>query len=417
MRNTCAIARRILSQFSHDKRTVILLLVAPIVVLWLLSALLNAGSSIPRIATVDLPPAFQSALESQNAHLSDVSSDEADRLLRQGAVAAVLRMDADNSTLDIEAEGSDVTKTAAVSGVVAAACADAQRHAVDQMKADVNSKKEQAEKDARDTQAHLADSLKSLVLTLPPSAQATLLPQLQDLMSQSTSDSIPSEDSTVTMSDYLPIQQTELTYLHGDSTWSTLDYYGPVLIGIFLLVFVFITSSMSLVNEKSAGTMTRFLTTPVRPVQIVGGYALGFGALALVQASVITGVALFLIGFPCVGNVALVLAVAVAFALVSVTLGLLVSGLASSPFQVIQLMLLFVWPQVLLSGLFDLSSAPGWMQTLSACTPASYGVSALRDIMLRGAGLTEVGLPLAAMGGFIALFFVLAACRFRKKRA
>ena len=107
----------------------------------------------------------------------------------------------------------------------------------------------------------------------------------------------------------------------------------------------------------------------------------------------------------------------VQFALVSVTLGLLVSGLASSAFQVIQLMLLFVVPQILLSGLFDLSSAPGWLQAISACLPLTYGVDALRAVMLRGAGLLQIGFDLAVIWAFVAAFFALAQVGFRKKRA
>ena len=135
------------------------------------------------------------------------------------------------------------------------------------------------------------------------------------------------------------------------------------------------------------------------------------------QSAIIVLIALTLIGFPCEGNVALVVLTAVSLAIVSVTLGLLVSGLASSAFQVIQLMLLFVVPQILLSGLFDLSAAPGWLQAISACLPLTYGVDALRAIMLRGAGFTQIGLDLAVVWGFAIAFFVLASIGFRKRRA
>jgi len=147
-----------------------------------------------------------------------------------------------------------------------------------------------------------------------------------------------------------------------------------------LFVFTFITSGKSLVNERSTGIMTRFLATPVRPLQIVGGCSLGFGALALVQSAVILWIAF-------------------------------------NAFQVIQLMLIFVVPQILLSGLFDLSSSLGWLQFLSRCFPLTYGVDALRGIMLRGAELEAIGVDLLVIWGFIALFFVLAALGFRKKRA
>ena len=77
MRNALTIARRVLSQFSHDKRTLALLFVAPVVVLWLLSVLLGADAYEPRLATVDLPASFQSALEEQDARITDASEAEA----------------------------------------------------------------------------------------------------------------------------------------------------------------------------------------------------------------------------------------------------------------------------------------------------------------------------------------------------
>ncbi|MEG0462025.1 ABC transporter permease, partial [Gordonibacter sp.] len=411
MSSVFAIARRIFSQFIHDKRTLALLFVAPIVVLWLLSVLLGADAYQPRIATVDLPASFQSSLDAQDAHISDVDAAEAERLLRADKVDAVLRMAGDGETLDIWAEGSDSTKTAAVAGTVAKALSDAQQSAADEMKADAADKQAEAERlqtEAAEKQAELATAVKSLTATLPDSVRAQLPTELADLAASSQENPLDATDFSLDMKDYLPVQSMQTTYLHGDESWTMLDFYGPVFIGVFLLVFVFITSGMSLVNEKSAGTMQRFLSTPVKPIQILGGYTLGFGTLALVQAAVILWAGLALIGFPCEGNIGLVLLAAVSFALVSVTLGLLVSGLASNAFQVIQLMLLFVVPQILLSGLFDLSSSPEWLQWLSHCIPTSYGVDALRAIMLRGAGWAEAGPNIAAMWGFIVWFFALA---------
>ena len=345
MRNVLAIARRILVQFAHDRRTLALLFVAPIVVLWLLTVLLGQAEYQPRIAAVDLPSNFETCLLETDATVTVTNMDEAERMLRANEVDAVLHYTGDaGGKLMLWAEGSDSTKTAASMRVVNEAFANMQSGSSAKM-------------------------------------------------------------------------DVELTYLHGNSVWKKFDFYGPVFIGIFLFVFVFITSGMSLVNERSAGTMARFLATPVKPTQILGGYTLGFGALALVHSSVIVLIALTLIGFPCEGSIALVVLIAVSLALASVTLGLLVSGLASSAFQVIQLMLLFVVPQILLCGLFDLSYAPGWLQTISACLPLTYGVDALRAIMLRGAGLAQVGLDLAIVWGFIVAFFVLASIGFRKKRA
>ncbi len=302
--------------------------------------------------------------------------------------------------------------------VASLAISDLREVASNQMQADVDAIEADIEKlrvQAEERQQEFRDSLEELIAKLPPS----IMSQLGDIQSGLDIDiEFPNIDEfTFEMSEYLPVQDVDVSYLHGSDCWRAFEFYGPVYIGIFLFVFTFITSGMSLVNERSAGTMTRFLATPVRPLQILGGYSLGFGVLALVQSAVILWIALTFIGFPNEGNLALVVFIAVSLALASVTLGLLVSGLAKNAFQVIQLMLIFVVPQILLSGLFDLSSSPEWLQVLSQCFPLTYGVDALRGIMLRGAGLESVGIDLLMIWGFIALFFILAALGFRKKRA
>ncbi|MCL1799545.1 MAG: ABC transporter permease [Eggerthellaceae bacterium] len=421
MTNILAIARRILLQFAHDKRTLALLFIGPLIVLWLLSVLLGAGAYSPRLATVGLPAGFQAALEQQDARVFLAGVAEAEAMLRDDEADAVLSMH-DSTTLDIWVEGTDSTKTAAVMSAVSSALSDARKAAADDMGATIDQKRDelterQAEAKAR--QEDMRAVLESVTLTLPDAARAQLPPELAELLEDGSSplDADLSDMFTLDITDFMPVQDVEVSYLHGNEDWKMFDFYGPVFIGVFLFVFVFLTSGMSLVNERGAGTMTRFLTTPVKPAQVLGGYTLGFGFLALLQSSIILWVAITFIGFPNEGEVWLVVLTAVSLALVSVTLGLLISGLASNAFQVIQLMLLFVVPQILLSGIFGLSSSPQWLQVLSKCLPLTYGVDALRAVMLRGAGLMDICMNLTVLWGFIALFFVLAALKFRKKSA
>ncbi len=427
MRNVLAIARRILVQFAHDKRTLGLLFVAPIVVLWLLTVLLGQGEYEPKLAAVDLPSEFETCLVEKDATVTIADMNEAERMLRANEVDAVLYCTGEEGDeLVVWAEGSDSTKTSASLRVATEALADMRADAADRMKADVESKRAEIEdlklqaEQKRQEVLDRTDELRSAFDDVPDALKQQLGVNEEDLDIAAEFDDIefPNlDDFGFDLSDYLPVSSVEVSYLHGNDEWKMFDFYGPVFIGIFLFVFVFITSGMSLVNERSAGTMKRFLATPVKPAEVLGGYTLGFGVLALVQSAIIVLIALTLIGFPCEGNVALVVLTAVSLAIVSVTLGLLVSGLASSAFQVIQLMLLFVVPQILLSGLFDLSAAPGWLQAISACLPLTYGVDALRAIMLRGAGFTQIGLDLAVVWGFAIAFFVLASIGFRKRRA
>lgn len=370
MTSVFAIVRRILTQFALDKRTLALLFVAPLVVLWLLSVILGADTVGPKIATVDLPAEFQTQFEQTDARITEANADEASALLAANDVAAVLSMEGEHM-LKVELEGTDSTKSAAVLAACAEALGELRGKAAEEMEAAVADKR---------AEVGVAESF------------------------------------SMGVSNYLPIEDMETVYLHGNEDWRMFDFYGPVFIGIFLFVFTFITSGMSLVTERMGGTMTRFLATPVNAGQILGGYTLAFGLLAYLQSAIILWVALTFIGFPNEGNLGLVVFTCVSMAMVSVALGLLVSGLAATPFQVIQLILLFVVPQILLCGLFDLSGAPDWLAALSAFMPVTYGVDALRAVMLRGADLAAVGFDLAVLWGFLALFFALAAASFRKKR-
>jgi len=340
MRDTLAQAKRIWQQFSHDPRTVVMFIVAPILVLWLFSALLGTTPSDPKLGLVDVPAPVQAGLD-ETAEISLLTRDEADAQLADQSIDAIVWMD--GTDLKVEVEGTDASATAR-------------------------------------TLAAIQSGLKSMA-----SGQQAL-PDL------------------------------EVSYLHGSADWDNFDFLGPVFIGIFVFVFVFITAGMSLVTERTGGTMERLLVTPIKAWQLVAGYCLGFGAVSIVQAGIVLWASISLIGFPNEGNIALVIFTTFSMAMVSMTLGLLVSGLARTAFQVIQLMIILVVPQILLSGIFDLTNAPTWMKVLSLCFPIRHGADALRGIMLRGDGLSVVGTSLGILWAFIVAFFILACLSFRSRR-
>lgn len=425
MTSVFAIVRRILTQFARDKRTLALLFVAPLVVLWLLSVILGADTVGPKIATVDLPAEFQTQFEQTDARITEANADEASTLLADNAVAAVLSMEGKH-TLKVELEGTDSTKSAAVLAACAEALGELRGKAAEEMEAAVADKRAEVEdtieeasqqrEEASQQREEARTALTGVMVSMPAEARSSLAEALGGLFNDDAAEALSAEDFSMNVSNYLPIEDMETVYLHGNEDWRMFDFYGPVFIGIFLFVFTFITSGMSLVTERMGGTMTRFLATPVNAGQILGGYTLAFGLLAYLQSAIILWVALTFIGFPNEGNLGLVVFTCVSMAMVSVALGLLVSGLAATPFQVIQLILLFVVPQIVPCGLFDLSGAPDWLAALSAFMPVTYGVDALRAVMLRGADLAAVGFDLAVLWGFLALFFALAAASFRKKR-
>ncbi|MCL2889616.1 MAG: ABC transporter permease, partial [Eggerthellaceae bacterium] len=332
MRNTLALARRILQQFGHDKRTIVMFLAGPILVLWLFSVLLNSGSYHPSFACVNLPDKIIDALAEENASSVACSDLEAARtLLERGEVDAVLTLE--EGVLTVLVEGADPSKTGSVIAVVQSAVKTAGAAQREELQ-------EEAQAKIDDLKEKMEALKAGLSAGLPPSAN---IPNIE----------FPDFDSIAI--DVVPlVEDVEIGYLHGDDSWGTFDFFGPVFIGIFIFIFVFITSGMSLVTERTGGTMERLLVTPIKPSQLVCGFCLGFGLVTIIQASIVLWACVTLIGFPNEGSLALVVLIAFTMALVSLTLGLVVSAVAKTPFQVIQFMLLLVIPQVLLSGIFDL---------------------------------------------------------------
>lgn len=351
--------------------------------------LLGAGEYIPRIAAHNVPAEIHEALETQDMELVDVSASESEHMLSEKKLDAVI--DLDDRILEVKVEGADASKTAATLKQIQAALLDMQSGKAAELEKEIN----------------------EISIEMPEENLGNLPPELQGYL-QETFDGLNIDIPDV--EEIIPVSGIEISYLHGDDSWTNFDFFGPVFIGIFIFVFVFLTSSMSLLTERSGGTVARLIATPVKSWQIVGGYVVGFGLLTLVQSAVILWACVSLIGFSNEGSLLLVGCVTVSLALVSLTMGLLVSGLARTPFQVVQLMIVFVVSQILLSGIFDLSQTPGWMQAIASVFPVYYGADALRDVMLRGAGIEDITGNMLVLWGFIIVFFSAACLNFRKKK-
>jgi ABC-2 type transport system permease protein len=389
MRNIVSLAKRVLWQFKNDTRTVGLFIIAPIVALWLFSAILEGAAYQPRLVTVDVPSEVFAALADQDASVTTATADEAARLLADQEVDAIITIE--DQQMQVLVEGANSSHTIATLNVA--------RLATQEL---ISQQREDVQAEMRELFDALSAQLASPIQDAPPT-QST--PPTQDA---------PSIES---IEEKLTVTGIETSYLHGAESWDTFDFIGPVFIGIFIFVFVFITSGMSLVAERTGGTLERLFTTPIKSWQIVGGYMLGYGLASLIQAAIVLWASIVLIGFPNEGSILLVFLVVFSLTLVSLSLGLLVSALARNAFQVVQLMILFVVPQVLLSGIFDLAQAPGWLQAIGAVFPLGYGAEALRNIMLRGADLGDIATNLTVLWAFITVFFAAASLSYQRRRA
>ena len=155
---------------------------------------------------------------------------------------------------------------------------------------------------------------------------------------------------------------------------------GPQMLGLFPFIVMFLVTSVTMVRERTSGTLERLLTTPLRRGELIGGYAIAFGIAALVQALVSAGVAIWLLDLNVETPWAIVL-FAVVDAVLGTALGLLMSAFARTEFQAVQFMPLVVVPQILLCGLLaPRDSMPDVLHWISDALPLSYATDSFTEL-------------------------------------
>ncbi|HRM74311.1 MAG TPA: ABC transporter permease [Paracoccus sp. (in: a-proteobacteria)] len=189
----------------------------------------------------------------------------------------------------------------------------------------------------------------------------------------------------------------------------------PGLMGVILQMIMVMMTSMALTRENERGTMENLLAMPVTPLEIMLGKIIPYMGVGAVQVLVVLVAARALFGVPFVGSFWLLSVGIFAFVLSMVILGYLISTLARTQMQAMQLTFFFFLPSLMLSGfMFPFRGMPGWAQLLGECFPLTHFLRLIRGIMLKGATYADVAQPIAALLLFVAIFGALALSRFRQ---
>lgn len=194
-----------------------------------------------------------------------------------------------------------------------------------------------------------------------------------------------------------------------------LNQFGPLLVGLFPLTVMFLVTSVTTLRERQSGTLERLMTTPIGKGDVVLGYALAFGMVAVVQALFVTAITVWVFGMEVAGELWVVLLVAVLDAILGTSLGLAASAIARTEFQAVQLMPVIIFPQLLTCGLImPRESMPAVLEAISRVLPLTYGMEALQDLAA-GAGFADVRDAVLVVVGFIVLVLVLGATTLRRQ--
>ena len=205
-------------------------------------------------------------------------------------------------------------------------------------------------------------------------------------------------------------------YYYGGEDFEVMDYVAPVYIAFLVLFFVFLITCVSLIRERTHGTMERLLATPASRLEIILGYVVGLGVYALMQGAVILLFSLFVLKIVYVGSLWLLFLVITVLSITGVALGMLASTFARNESQVVQFIPLLIIPQMLLGGTFSpVEDLPTALKPLAYCMPLTYANIALRDIMIKGFGFAEILPNIAILAGFALLFILVDVIAVRRE--
>ena len=203
-----------------------------------------------------------------------------------------------------------------------------------------------------------------------------------------------------------------------DGQPETFQRVGPPLIGLVPFIVMFIVASIAMLRERSSGTLERLMSMPVGKLDLLTGYALAFGLLAVVQTALLAALSLGPLDLNTARSPWILIAIALGNALLGMALGLFVSAFATTEFQAVQFMPAIVLPQLFLCGLFVArDEMAGWLEGISYALPLTYAYDALARVSGDAALGSEFVRDIVILGGAIVASLALGAATLKRRTA
>ena len=356
---TIAIAKKVIKELLRDKRTLAMMFVAPVFIMWLMNLMFSASTTVNvKLATQDLSTGLITKMDELD-HV-DIETyqdlDQAKEALANEKVDAVISYK--DGEYQVDYANTDASKTSMIRQVLRTSIAS---EGTDQ----------------------LLSRIKQALPQLKLDAKA---PEIKE------------------------------SYQYGDKNTGFFARMIPILIGFVVFFFVFLISGMALLKERTSGTLDRLLATPVKRSEIVYGYMLSYGIIAIFQTAVVVLAAIWLLDVEVVGNILNVIIVNVVLALVALAFGILLSTLAKSEFQMMQFIPLVIMPQLFFSGIIPLSSMGEWAPTVGKFLPLTYSGDAISQIILYGHNLGDILPNLGVLMTFLIILTILNIVGLRRYR-
>jgi ABC-2 type transport system permease protein len=196
------------------------------------------------------------------------------------------------------------------------------------------------------------------------------------------------------------------------------QHIGAPLLGLFPFVSMFVVTSVTMLRERTSGTLERLMSLPLAKVELLLGYAAAFALAAVVQATAVSALAFGALGLHVGGPRPAVVALAIGNATLGMALGLLTSAFARTEFQAVQFLPAIVFPQLLLCGLFvGRADMARWLRAISDALPLTYSYDALARVSHAGPYGSWFVADVAVTVGGVLVALLLGAATLRRRTA
>ncbi|NYB25856.1 MAG: ABC transporter permease [Methanobacteriaceae archaeon] len=221
---------------------------------------------------------------------------------------------------------------------------------------------------------------------------------------------------TLTENGVTPAIQLNSDPIYGEDA-EFIDFFVPGILAFVVYLLTTILTLITFVNERSSGTLERVLSSPVTEGELVMGYAITFGTFGVLQVALLLTIAILVFNIMVVGNVLLAFLAVAILAISCQALGILLSSLAKRAEQAIQFFPLVILPAFLLSGIFwPIQAIPEWIRPFSYLVPPTYAANACRAVMLKGWGLDKIWPDILALVIFAVIFLALAVWTLKRSK-
>ncbi|MFC7441905.1 ABC transporter permease [Laceyella putida] len=421
-----ALIRKEFIQLKRDRRTLAMLIVLP--VLWLVAFgyAVNFDVNVSNVMIVDQArnEAAGKAIKQmeKNGDLRIVEREatqaQGEEALKQGTTDAVILIpkaydlspDNADEQLRIWVDGSRLFSAQSVVRELNEALGDLQQENMEEMKEQMEAEWQQAK--APEVKLDLGGTM------IPPQVASQVKEKIETQLSEQLNER--QEEQKARLTDQLPnpdfmAPEIEVRY---NEDLKSVYHMIPGLMGLVLIFITTLMTALGVVKEKERGTLEQLVVSPLRSVELILGKLLPYMIIATLDFFIVFAVGTWVFQVPFTGDLFSYLLVALLFLFASLGLGLFVSTVSETQQQAMQLAVLTLVPQFILSGfVFPLEAMPEAIRWIAYVMPLTYFLPISRDVFLKGMSAWDHPLPFAMLAFFALLFLLIATIRFKRSLA